>query len=135
AWLAQRVLDRDLTCRFPGCERPIRQLHHVTWWSKGGETNSDSLGGMCWTDHGHMHKGGWNATGNADGELIFTSPRGRSFVSRARPEWTPPRRTPAIRHQIVMHLAPRALAVDHGCDDGDDDGDDHGCDCDSADAS
>ena len=110
AWLARRVLDRDLGCRFPGCDRSIRHLHHVEWWSKGGETNTDNLVGLCWTHHHAVHEGGWTVTGDADGELVFTSPRlKRRLASRARPEWTPPRTTPLVRRRVRMHLAPRAV--------------------------
>jgi hypothetical protein len=110
AWLAHRVIDRDLACRFPGCERPVRQLHHVRWWTRGGETTTGNLVGLCWTHHRAVHQGRWACTGDADHELTFTSPRlRRRFASRARPEWTPPRTTPARRRQVRMHLAPGAV--------------------------
>ncbi|HSL56984.1 MAG TPA: DUF222 domain-containing protein [Acidimicrobiales bacterium] len=109
AWLARRILDRDLTCRFPGCDHRVRELHHVRWWSKGGETTSDNLAGLCWTHHRAVHRGGWLVSGNADRELVFTSPRlKRRFASRARPEWIPPRTTPEVHHRVRVHLAPAA---------------------------
>lgn len=115
AWLAQRVMDRDLACRFPGCDRPIRQIHHVHWWSKGGPTNSDNLAGLCWTHHWAVHHRGWEVEGNADSELVFIAPTtGRRFRSRVRPEWRPPRTTPPVRHQVTMRLA--AGAVPGGAD-------------------
>ena len=42
-WLRRHVAQRDGCCRFPGCERPIRHRHHLTWWSHGGATNADNL--------------------------------------------------------------------------------------------
>ena len=35
-WLRRTITHRDGTCRFPGCERRIRQIHHIHWWTKGG---------------------------------------------------------------------------------------------------
>ncbi|HEU5007990.1 MAG TPA: DUF222 domain-containing protein [Jatrophihabitantaceae bacterium] len=48
--LAQFVIARDRTCRAPGCERPAAKsdLHHVQWWSRGGETNAANLVPTCW---------------------------------------------------------------------------------------
>jgi hypothetical protein len=110
AWLARRILDRDLACRFPGCERRIRQIHHLRRWTDGGETTSDNLVGLCWTHHHAVHDGRWGCVGDGDGEITFTSPiTRRRFTSTARPEWTPPRTTPTIRRRARVHLTPAAV--------------------------
>lgn len=86
-WLRRRIQrrDRDL-CRFPGCGRRIRQIHHVRWWHRDeGPTDSWNLVGFCWAHHHLVHEGGWNVEGNADDELTFTSPWGRTLSSRPPP--------------------------------------------------
>jgi hypothetical protein len=86
-WLRRRVDGRDHgCCRWPGCSRPIRHVHHLKHWTKGGPTNASNLIGVCWHHHHRLHEGGWNAIGNADAEVIFTSPDGvRELHSRAGP--------------------------------------------------
>ena len=82
-WLRRLVRRRDLTCRFPGCERRgWGHIHHVVWRSQKGETRMDNLVFLCWLHHRAVHEGGWGLVGNADGELLFTSPRGQRFTSR-----------------------------------------------------
>jgi hypothetical protein len=86
AWLRRRVLGRDhCRCRWPGCGRAIRHLHHMQHWTNGGATDAANLMGVCWHHHHLLHEGGWNATGNADGQITITSPYGRTLESRAGP--------------------------------------------------
>lgn len=85
-WIRRRLLRRDGgVCRFPGCDRPIRHLHHIQHWTRGGPTDSCNLAGLCWNHHHLVHEGGWVIEGNPDAELTFTSPYGRSLTSRPRP--------------------------------------------------
>ena len=85
-WLRRRILHRDeRTCRFPGCGRRIRQVHHIDHWVHGGPTDSWNLCGLCWEHHHLVHEGGWTVTGNADGALTFTSPSGRPASGRPPP--------------------------------------------------
>lgn len=92
-WLRRRVARRDGSCRFPGCGRPIRHRHHVEHWGHGGPTDADNLVGLCWHHHRLLHEGRWNAAGDADHEIVFTSPHGRTLTSR------PPPLDPAVRHR------------------------------------
>ncbi|MGK2947938.1 MAG: DUF222 domain-containing protein [Acidimicrobiales bacterium] len=86
AWLRRRVVGRDHhRCRWPGCGRAIRHLHHMQHWTKGGATNAANLLGVCWHHHHLLHEGGWTATGNADGEIAISNPHGRNLHSRAGP--------------------------------------------------
>jgi len=86
AWLRRRVIGRDhRRCRWPGCGRAIRHLHHMQHWTKGGATDAANLMGVCWHHHHLLHEGGWNASGNADYEITITSPYGRTLQSRAGP--------------------------------------------------
>lgn len=85
-WLRRRIRKRDGgTCRFPGCERQIRQIHHIEHWSRGESTDASNLAGLCWYHHLLVHEGGWDIAGNADGELAFISPYGREVRSRPQP--------------------------------------------------
>lgn len=85
-WLRRRVVGRDGgCCRWPGCSRPIRQLHHLRHWMHDGPTDAANLIGVCWFHHHLLHEGGWHATGNADGEVIFRGDLGRTIRSRAGP--------------------------------------------------
>lgn len=83
-WLRRRVRHRDRDrCRFPGCDRRIRHLHHIQHWVRdGGSTDAANLCGLCWHHHRVVHEGGWSVTGSADHELTFTSPHGRELRSR-----------------------------------------------------
>jgi hypothetical protein len=85
-WLRRQVQARDHHCRGFGCERTIRQVHHIVHWGCEGETNLDNLIGLCWEHHRLVHEGGWNIVGNANGEVVFVSPDGdRRLVSRPQP--------------------------------------------------
>lgn len=86
-WLRRRINRRDRgQCRFPGCGRTIRQIHHVRWWGRDlGPSDSWNLVGLCWAHHHLVHEGGWTMQGNADEELTFTSPFGRALTCRPPP--------------------------------------------------
>lgn len=92
AWLRRVVEHRDLHCRFPGCHRRIRHLHHIEHWVYGGHTDADNLVGLCWHHHHLVHDGHpvigtpWSISGDPETELVFHHPDGvRTFVSTARP--------------------------------------------------
>jgi hypothetical protein len=70
-YLRRVIHRRDGTCRFPGCERHIRQLHHIHHWTHGGETNASNLVGLCWAHHTLVHDGGWTIWGHPDRQLTF----------------------------------------------------------------
>src|SRR5690606_5699479 len=77
---------RDDCCRFPGCQRQIRHLHHIAWWTRDdGPTDAPNLAGLCWAHHRLVHEGGWTIEGNADGRLEFISPVGRILTSARQP--------------------------------------------------
>lgn len=85
-WLRRHITNNDIVCRFPGCERQIRQIHHIWHWTKGGPTDADNLCGLCWYHHRLVHEGGWDIEGDPGGELTFVSPLGdRRLSSRPQP--------------------------------------------------
>ncbi len=84
-WLARHIRARDgECCRHPGCARPIHHIHHMRQWCRGGSTDSANGLGLCFFHHHLVHEGRWSITGDADGELVFASPTGRSLLSYPR---------------------------------------------------
>ncbi|CAN7364847.1 HNH endonuclease signature motif containing protein [Terrabacter sp. LjRoot27] len=83
AALAQRVRDRDRTCRFPGCGVAARRcdLDHVVRFPDGSTTECN-LVCLCRTHHGFKHHAGWTLTMDADGTCTWTAPTGRCHVTR-----------------------------------------------------
>ena len=87
---AQRIeiRRRDGGCRFPGCPcRNVTDVHHVMWVSKQGETVLSNLLTLCVAHHSRVHELGWTLDGDANGEVRFTNPHGRVFVSYPWPTW------------------------------------------------
>ena len=82
--VVERLLARDLGCRFPGCNRR-RWLHghHVKEWENGGESNEDN--GVILCDHHHrvIHLHKWRIEGDVYGPLRFVRSDGRVFDGRA----------------------------------------------------
>lgn len=83
AALARRVRDRDRTCRFPGCSVAAHRcdLDHVVRYPDG-PTTEDNLLCLCRTHHGFKHHAGWLLVLDAHGACTWTSPTGRSYVTR-----------------------------------------------------
>ena len=79
---------RDRHCRFPGCphERFIR-VHHVVPWKPDGCTDLDNLAILCEHHHHEVHSKRWSVSGDANVELTFVGPGGRSMTSRPSPLW------------------------------------------------
>jgi hypothetical protein len=93
AALAREVMRRDRTCRFPGCgARHFLQIHHIVWWENGGATDLRNLAAHCPRDHRRIHHKGWKVEGDANGELRYLSPDGRTLRSMPDPSWEAPRR-------------------------------------------
>lgn len=44
-------------CANPGCNNIHLEIHHATWWSRGGKTNVDELIGYCVGCHHLIHAG------------------------------------------------------------------------------
>jgi hypothetical protein len=78
------VQARDLTCRIPGCDRPIHDadLDHTISWGDGGPTHPSNQKGYC--RHHHLLKtfrDGWSEVQNADGTILITTPTGHTYTS------------------------------------------------------
>jgi Domain of unknown function (DUF222) len=77
---------RDLTCRWPGCERPVERCdvdHTVPW--PAGLTHSSDLKHYCRIHHViktfHTGPGGWSDQQMPDGTIILTAPTGHTYTT------------------------------------------------------
>ena len=85
AALADFIRCRDLTCRFPGCDKPADfcDIDHTVPYDAGGPTHASNLKLMC-RKH-HLLKTfwygptGWNDEQRPDGTVVWTSPSGRMY--------------------------------------------------------
>ena len=108
--LQRFVRCRDLTCRFPGCNRPAdyTDIDHTTP-HPAGATHASNLKCLC-RKH-HLLKtfwagpGGWSDVQHPDGAIVWTAPSGHTYTTRPAsqlvfPDWNtttkppPPTDTP-----------------------------------------
>lgn len=81
--LADFVRCRDLTCRWPGCDRPAVDcdLDHTIPYAAGGPTHAANLKCYCRTHHLVKTFWGWREQQLPDGTLILQSPSGTTHVT------------------------------------------------------
>jgi hypothetical protein len=81
--LADFVRCRDLTCRWPGCDRPAFDcdLDHTVPYADGGPTHASNLKCYCRTHHLVKTFWGWRDQQLPDGTIILTSPSGKTYVT------------------------------------------------------
>jgi hypothetical protein len=81
--LADFVRCRDLTCRWPGCDRPAFDcdLDHTVPYADGGPTHASNLKCYCRTHHLVKTFWGWRDQQLPDGTIILTSPSGTTYVT------------------------------------------------------
>ena len=92
---------RDLTCCFPGCDRPAEycDVDHTIPYAARGLTHPGNLKCLCRKHHllktFWIGPGGWSDEQLPDGTIVWTTPTGRRKHvppgSRVLfPDWTPP---------------------------------------------
>lgn len=81
--LADFVRYRDLTCRFPGCDRPASDcdVDHTIPYGDGGATHASNLKCLCRLHHLVKTFWGWSDQQLPDGTVIWTSPTGHTYVT------------------------------------------------------
>ena len=81
--LADFVRCRDLTCRFPGCDKPAMgcDIDHTTPYGDGGATHASNLKALCRLHHLMKTFWGWRDQQLADGTLIWTAPSGQTYIT------------------------------------------------------
>jgi Domain of unknown function (DUF222) len=81
--LADFIRCRDLTCRFPNCDRPATHcdLDHTIPHAEGGPTHASNLKCLC--RHHHLIKTfwGWRDQQLPDGVVIWTAPTGHTYIT------------------------------------------------------
>ncbi len=88
AALADFIRCRDLTCRFPGCDKAAEfcDIDHTIPWHQGGPTHPSNLALLCRAHHllktFWSGEKGWAEKQYSDGTIIWTSPAGRSYTTR-----------------------------------------------------
>lgn len=104
---------RDLTCRFPGCDRPVAgcDIDHTTPFNHanpaaGGLTVPSGLANYCRQHHRlktfHSGASGWSDEQLPDGTIVWTSPTGQQYRTTPDgpelfPEMRPACATPTAR--------------------------------------
>jgi Domain of unknown function (DUF222) len=87
AALADFIRCRDLTCRFPGCDRPAEHadIDHTVPWPLG-PTHPSNLKLLCRIHHllktFSNGPNGWRDRQDPDGTVIWTSPTGHTYTTK-----------------------------------------------------
>lgn len=81
--LADFVRCRDLTCRWPGCDRRAAHcdIDHTIPYADGGPTHATNLKLLCRTHHLVKTFWGWRDQQLADGTVIWTAPSRHTYVT------------------------------------------------------
>ncbi|HET9877318.1 MAG TPA: DUF222 domain-containing protein [Mycobacterium sp.] len=81
--LDEFVRCRDMTCRFPDCDRPAEfcDLDHTIPYGVGGLTHPSNLKCLCRKHHLLKTFWGWQDKQLPDGAVIWTSPSGQTHTS------------------------------------------------------
>jgi Domain of unknown function (DUF222) len=79
--LAEHVIARDHTCRFPTCTRPADgcDLDHTTPWERGGVTAARNLGPVHRGHHNDKTHHGWRLHQPEPGRFVWTAPTGHTY--------------------------------------------------------
>jgi hypothetical protein len=81
--LTDFIRCRDLTCRFPGCDRAALDcdIDHTIPYGDGGATHASNLKCLCRLHHLMKTFWGWRDQQLPDGTVIWTSPSGHTYVT------------------------------------------------------
>ncbi|GAA1650356.1 HNH endonuclease [Mycolicibacterium murale] len=82
--LQEWTTARDLTCRFPNCDRPAQfcEYDHTTPWPAG---KTHASGGKMYCKLHHFGKtfwAGWTDSQAPDGTITITTPTGQTYTSK-----------------------------------------------------
>jgi Domain of unknown function (DUF222) len=79
--LAEHVIGRDQTCRFPTCTRPAAgcDLDHSTPFEQGGTTSAANLGPLHRGHHNDKTHHRWRLDQPEPGRYVWTAPTGHRY--------------------------------------------------------
>lgn len=107
AKLAEFVRCRDLTCRFPDCDRPAEacDIDHTVPYP-AGPTHPSNLKCLCRFHHLLKTFHGWTDHQFPDGTVVWTAPTGHTYVTKPEgAHWYPklgkPTGTPEVTEEPV----------------------------------
>ncbi|MEB3020271.1 HNH endonuclease signature motif containing protein [[Mycobacterium] crassicus] len=74
---------RDMTCRWPGCDRPAElcDLDHAIAYGLGGPTHPSNLRCLCRKHHLLKTFHGWRDRQHTDGTIDWLSPTGQTYTT------------------------------------------------------
>lgn len=75
-------------CAVPGCNNTHLEMHHPTWWSRGGTTSTDNLLGICPRCHHLVHRGLLTIAPLGHGRFDFTNRDNRPLLKAYRQRQT-----------------------------------------------
>jgi hypothetical protein len=95
--MKRALLQRDRTCRFPGCgHRLYLEAHHIVHWADGGDTSLQNMVLCCSSHHRFVHEYGWSIELHADGPH-FLDRHGRRILDAP-----PPSRLPDLGWEAIL---------------------------------
>ena len=95
--MKRALLQRDRTCRFPGCaNRLYLEAHHVVHWADGGDTSLRNVVACCSFHHRYVHEYGCSIELHDDGPH-FLDRRGRRILDAP-----PPSRPPDLGWETLL---------------------------------
>lgn len=71
-------------CAAPGCRNTHLEMHHPTWWSRGGKTSIDNLIGICSRCHHLVHRNLLVITPRGQGQFQFANADNRPLLKSYR---------------------------------------------------
>ena len=79
--LAEHVIARDQTCRFPTCTRSAEgcDLDHSIPWEQGGTTSAGNLGAVHRGHHTDKTHHRWRLDQPEPGRFVWTAPTGHTY--------------------------------------------------------
>jgi hypothetical protein len=87
--MKRALLQRDRSCRFPGCaNRLYLEAHHVVHWADGGATSLRNMVACCSFHHRYVHEYGCSIELHDDGPH-FLDRRGRRILDAPPPSRPP----------------------------------------------
>ncbi len=95
--MKRALLQRDRTCRFPGCgNRLYLEAHHIVHWADGGDTSLQNTLACCSFHHRYVHEYGCSIELHADGPH-FLDRHGRRILDAP-----PPPRPPGLGWEAIL---------------------------------